>query len=555
MPAAPPRVSAIIVSYNRAADLRLALEALLGSGYPALEVVVVDNASSDGSAEVAASFSSVRLVRNAENRGFAEANNQGLALAGSPAWGGAERRRDEYVALVNNDAVLDREWLPTLVSFLEAHPDAAAAGGRMYFWDEASPAGDRRNHFYSYSVVDAATGFVQATLDQPDEVREVATLSGAVVMLRRRAIDEAGAPFLEPLFFTYYEETDFFARAIRRGWKLYYVGAAAAWHRVRASTGDDYRYFYYMERNRLLFAARSFAGPRLRGLLAETARRAARELSGQPLAVLGLRAGPADQRARRDAWLWALAHAGQLARHRHMTARAGLPYHQVVQSIECRAAYACHERSDLVEWVPGEARVVVDVGCATGQLGAALKRARPEVQVRGIEPSADWAAQAALVLDEAVPGRAEEPPPASWPRPDCVIFADVLEHLVDPWEVLRRWHEVLRPGGALLCSLPNVTHGEVLWDLLRGRWDYQDAGILDRTHLRFFTPATARRLLESTGFEVVRFGRKVERTAATGLGRAYERWASTTPAREGLLARLADLTAVQMFLLARRVER
>jgi GT2 family glycosyltransferase len=240
----------ILVSFNRADDLRLSLAAIFASKGISFEVIVVDNASADSAADVAASFPVIHLVRNLDNRGFAEANNQGLEFA-----------RGKYVALVNNDAVIADDWIAAHVRFLESHPEAAAVGGKAYFWDEQNPLGNRSNHYVAYSVV-RANGDTPGVIDAPDDLREVLTLSGAAVVIRRASIDDVGVPFLEPSFFCYYEETDFFARAVRRGWKLYYLGEPACWHRIGASPSkQSYRYYFYMSRNRLLFAARHFRQP------------------------------------------------------------------------------------------------------------------------------------------------------------------------------------------------------------------------------------------------------------------------------------------------------
>lgn len=535
-----PRVSAIVVSYNRSQDLRLSLEALIDTEYPNLEILVVDNASTDDAVSVAESFPGVIVIRNSENLGFAEANNIGL-----------ERATGDYVALINNDAVVAKDWLEKMVRFLESHPQTAAAGGKIYDWNEASPLGNRKNGYFAYTQIDPDTGYGTALRNTPDEIREVATLSGAVVMIRRKAIDDVGHPFLEPTFFTYYEETDFFARAIRKGWTLHYIGEPAAWHRVRASTAaEPYRYFYYMARNRLLYVHRNFDDASLAKALKGAAREAFSDITNLPRELLGKE--EEARRARRDAYLWLLSHRAMLREQRARSlAVGGISYNECLRTIRTRSEYYGHERPEVVALVPESAKFVVDVGCGAGGLGRALKRNRPGVEVRGIEIVPEQAERAKRVLDDVRIGSAEDVMPEDWPRPDCVIFADVLEHLVDPWSVLRNWRSRLAPGGSIVVSLPNVGYREVVSGVLRGRWDYRDAGVLDRTHLRFFTRSTAIELLEGSGFRVARIDRVLDspgRYLASRIPRKLRR-----PSLDGLgsPARFAaDLYTVQFLLVA-----
>lgn len=533
-----PQVSVIVVSYNRAADLRLALAAVRRSSHRDVELIVVDNASSDEAAEVAASFSPAHLIRNESNLGFAQANNQGL-----------ERARGEFIVLLNNDAVIEEQWIERHVEFLEQHAEAAAVGSKLYFWDDDHPLGDRGNPYYGFCRVDPTSCLSQTEVSPPDEVREVASLSGAAVVIRRRAIDDVGPPFLEPEFFTYYEETDFFARALRRGWRLYYTGEPAAWHRVRASTSrQPYRYFFYMERNRLLFAHRNLPEGLLRHLVRQTRRRAVRELASQPWRFLS---GEDDEaRARRDAWWWALRNRQLLATHRHKAAGGKLAYDEAVTQVDSRAQYYGHPRPEVAALVPADAQTVIDVGCGAGALGQALKASRPGLQVYGVEPAAEPARRARQVLDDVLEGRAADPLPPSWPAPDCVVFADVLEHTRDPWSVLALWRKRLAPGGSVVLSLPNVAHRSVVHGLLRGRWQYEDAGILDRTHLRFFTRRSARALVERAGLRVVRFERVLDEDAHRGWRARLTRLAAPA-GDDGWRARPADLHTVQFLLVAR----
>lgn len=164
--------------------------------------------------------------------------------------------------------------------------------------------------------------------------------------------------------------------------------------------------------------------------------------------------------------------------------------------------YYSSEREEVAKLVPQAARYVVDVGCGAGGLGRLLKRQRPGIEVRGIEIVPDQAELARQVLDDVHVGSAEGPLPTHWPRPDCIVFADVLEHLVDPWTALRHYRDWLAEGGQIVVSLPNVAHWSILRGLVGGRWEYRDAGLLDRTHLRFFTTQSAIALVEGAGFRV-----------------------------------------------------
>ena len=176
-------------------------------------------------------------------------------------------------------------------------------------------------------------------------------------------------------------------------------------------------------------------------------------------------------------------------------------------------------RPEVWARIPMHARHVIDVGCASGALGRALKAARPGVQVRGIEPVPEQADIAREFLDDVYVGGADEPLPSHWPVPDCVIFADVLEHLVDPWTTVRRFRSVLSKGGTLVASIPNVANKAVIAGLLRHRWDYASHGILDRTHLRFFTRETALEMFEQADFAIRSVGRVMEGLGQKPVGR------------------------------------
>lgn len=147
-------------------------------------------------------------------------------------------------------------------------------------------------------------------------------------------------------------------------------------------------------------------------------------------------------------------------------------------------------RPELRALVPADAKLVLDVGCGRGALGAALKADRPELRVHGIEYVPTVAAVAGERLDDVIAADLDglETLPSHWEPFDAVICGDVLEHLRDPARILGVLRDCLAPDGALIASIPNIKHWTVLHPLLvDDLFTYQDCGLLDRTHVHFFT--------------------------------------------------------------------
>ena len=168
--------------------------------------------------------------------------------------------------------------------------------------------------------------------------------------------------------------------------------------------------------------------------------------------------------------------------------------------------YYALARADMIKYVPEGSKTVLEVGCSAGYFGRALKEARPGCEVWGIEINEAAAEQAKSNLDKVLVGGVEsvlgDLPEGYF---DCVVFNDVLEHLVDPELVLRKIAHNMTPGGSVVASIPNVRYFPVLFRLiLRKEWRYVDNGVLDRTHLRFFTVKSIREMFEGLHYEVVR---------------------------------------------------
>jgi 2-polyprenyl-3-methyl-5-hydroxy-6-metoxy-1,4-benzoquinol methylase len=167
--------------------------------------------------------------------------------------------------------------------------------------------------------------------------------------------------------------------------------------------------------------------------------------------------------------------------------------------------YFDHVRPELAGLVPQDARRIVDVGCGRGALGAHLKE-RNGAEVIGIELFEDAAAVAAERLDHVVVADLDTLAelPAEPGSVDAIVFGDVLEHLRDPHRLLRAVRPYLSPGGRIVCSIPNVKHFTVVVPLLvQDRFEYTDAGLLDRTHVHLFTLEEIDAMLTETGYEAV----------------------------------------------------
>ncbi len=166
--------------------------------------------------------------------------------------------------------------------------------------------------------------------------------------------------------------------------------------------------------------------------------------------------------------------------------------------------YFSATRTDYVLALPDNPRArILEIGCGAGRTGAYALEHGKCAGYYGVELCDSAAADARKQLTEVVVGDIEIVR-LPWPPEyfDALILSEVLEHLVDPWSALRKLRTHLHPGAKVFASSPNVCHYSVLRMMLQGRWDLAECGIMDKTHLRWFTPQSYRRLFESVGYAV-----------------------------------------------------
>ena len=166
--------------------------------------------------------------------------------------------------------------------------------------------------------------------------------------------------------------------------------------------------------------------------------------------------------------------------------------------------YFSWTRQEMIDFVPKFAKRILDVGCGDGSFSSILK-SKLNAEVWGVEINARLSHSTRCAFDKLIIGdivqKIDELPLAFF---DCVIFNDVLEHLADPFEVLNKTKNLLTKRGTVVSSIPNVRYCLVLKDLLINKqWSYTDGGVLDKTHLRFFTQKSILGIFEVLGYEVL----------------------------------------------------
>jgi len=242
-----PRVAVIVVNWNGRVITLECLRSLSALTYPNVDLIVVDNASADGSAEaIRAGFPKVRLLAMPENLRFAGGNNAGMR--------DALERGAEMVLLLNNDTVVDADLLTVLVGRMEADPRCGMAAPKIYYFDQPDMIWFAGGEISMWTGTMKHTGIREVDCGQHNTVREIDYATGCCILIRADVIRKVG--MLDESYHMYTEDADWSMRVRQAGYAIVYEPAARVWHKLSVSSGGHLS--WYKMKNKFVSSFRFF---------------------------------------------------------------------------------------------------------------------------------------------------------------------------------------------------------------------------------------------------------------------------------------------------------
>ena len=245
-----PLVSIVTVNYNESETTIELIESLSQITYPNIEIIVVDNASTNGDPkQIKEKFPRIVLVESVINYGFAGGNNLGIM-----------RSRGEYILMLNNDTVVEENFLEPLVRKFQEHPEIGALSPKIrYYYKKATLQYVGFTEINKWTVRNKTIGDGEIDNGQYEVDTETAYVHGAAMMIPIKVVKEVGMMSYE--FFLYYEEADWCLRIRKAGYKIVYVHDSLVYHKGSVTTGrNSWLKTHYLTRNRLVFMRRNIHG-------------------------------------------------------------------------------------------------------------------------------------------------------------------------------------------------------------------------------------------------------------------------------------------------------
>ena len=247
-----PLVYIILVNWNGWKDSIDCIESLKKIDYKNYKIIIVDNGSLDGSYEILKEkFPILTIIKSDENLGFAGGNNLGIEYA--------LKEGADFVYLLNNDTIVDKDVVSELIKAADEYPVAGVFGSKIYYYSEPNRIWCIGG-IIDFDLADAPQiGSMQIDNGQYEKIQEVGYVSGCSMLLRKEVIEEIG--LMDDKFFLYWEETDWQFRIRQKGWQIIYVPKSKLWHKISASAGVNSKLStYYMYRNAYYFFDKNSKG-------------------------------------------------------------------------------------------------------------------------------------------------------------------------------------------------------------------------------------------------------------------------------------------------------
>jgi GT2 family glycosyltransferase/ubiquinone/menaquinone biosynthesis C-methylase UbiE len=404
--------SIIILTYNKLQYTKECIDSIRKyTAQGTYEIIVVDNASNDGTVEWLKQQKDIISIYNNENLGFPKGCNQGIDVA-----------TGEYILLLNNDVIVTKHWLSNMRKALDSSEKIGAVSvvSNYCSYYQSIPV--------TYNTLEEMQSFAEGfNVSDSTKWEDRIKLIGFCMLIKKKVVQEIG--YLDECFTPgNFEDDDYSFRIILAGYKLVLCKDTFIHHYGSTSFKDRAsEYNQLLNTNKTKF---------------------------------------------KDKWGF-------------------------------DPAYSSFIRSEIINQIdsnPQDNIKILEVGCACGATLLKVKNLFTNADLYGIEFNESSAAIARTFAD--VKAGDVEKEQLDYPGEffDYIICADVLEHLYNPWKALETLRKHLKPDGKILISIPNVMHYSLVRDLLNGNWTYQDAGLLDRTHVRFFTIKEFKKMLYSAGY-------------------------------------------------------
>jgi GT2 family glycosyltransferase/glycosyltransferase involved in cell wall biosynthesis/ubiquinone/menaquinone biosynthesis C-methylase UbiE/TolA-binding protein len=446
------KASIIIPVFNNANYTMKCLEALaLNTEYEPYEVIVVDNASTDETKEILSTLEGdIKIITNSCNLGFSKACNQGAKAA-----------EGEYLIFLNNDTIPQSGWLNSLVNTVNENKDIAIAGSKLLYPDNTI---QHAGVVFNVSDVGISIYHIYKGFDREapavNRVREFNAVTAACMLIRKNIFTESG--MFDETFVNGYEDVDLCLKVREKGYRIIYNPESELYHYEEQTKGR----FSHGEHNSHHLLNRW------------------------------------NNKIKTDDQTIALNDGYRI----EFLPDNSVMYHRidgVYDKAEVKKdEYFRQERTDVEALIPKDVKRILDVGCGEGILGKRLIE-KGAVEVVGIEINPGACNIAERNLTKVINGDIEIMDlPLMDGSFDCIIFADILEHLIDPLSILIKLRRYLSDDGIVVASIPNIGLYKVINMLADGEWRYGESGILDKTHLRFFTKKEFLKLLSEAGYEM-----------------------------------------------------